>query len=386
MPDAGHTTEARPNRRRRRPQSNPPRIVLAIGTLGLGGAEGQVVELARGLHRRRWDVHVATLIEVGPHAGALEQEGIPLYQGHFRNVHRAAVWDALAFPKRFVGYVAWLRRVRPDIVHAFLFHAYVPSVFAARLAGVPMVVTGRRSLGNYKRGRRLALWVERVANRWTDLVIANATAVADEVHAEERLPRHKLEVIWNGVPPRFFAVPDRAPSGVTTLLCVANLIAYKGHADLVAAAAMLARDGVAVRLRLVGDGPERGALEAQARSSGVPVEFLGAQTDIPELLADCDIFVLASHQEGCSNSLLEAMAAGRPIVATAVGGTPEVVGDAGVLVRAHDPAAMYRELAALTRDESARHALARAARERAMTHFSLDQMIDAHVSLYKRED
>jgi glycosyltransferase involved in cell wall biosynthesis len=193
-------------------------------------------------------------------------------------------------------------------------------------------------------------------------------------------------VIWNGVPPRFFVVPDRAPSDVAALLCVANLIAYKGHSDLVAAAAMLARDGVAFRLCLVGDGPERAALEAQARSSGVPVEFLGARTDIPELLADCDVFVLASHQEGCSNSLLEAMAAGRPIVATAVGGTPEVLGDAGVLVPAHDPATMYRELAALTRDETRRRTLALAARERAMTHFSLDQMIDAHMSLYERED
>jgi len=367
----------------------PERVVLAIDRLGIGGTEQQVVELALGLQQRGWDVHVAALSGPGEHDDLLRRSGIRLFHGRVRDPRGVSrlrrVASVLSLPLALAQYARWLRRVRPTVVHGFLYKAYVPTVFAARLARVPVVITGRRSLGHFKRDRRLALRVERAANARTDVVVANSDAVAEDARAHEHLPPDKVVVIRNGVPERFFAVPPRAagPDEIR-ILCVANFIPYKGHTDLLDAAALLARDGIQFTLLLVGEGPDRSELEQRAHRLGVRAEFLGTRTDVDAVLAQSDIVVSASHEEGLSNSILEAMAAARPVVATAVGGNPEALGDAGVLVPDRDAGAMGVALAGLARDGSRREELGRAARERARTCFSLDRMIDEHVALYTR--
>jgi glycosyltransferase involved in cell wall biosynthesis len=364
--------------------TNARRVVLAIGTLEIGGTEGQVTELALGLRRRGWEVRVVSLRLGGPYAQQLRDHDVDVHDGVLRDPARPRAWDALAAPVRLVRYVAWLRRARPDIVHAFLFAAYVPTVFAARLARVPTIISGRRSLGNFKRGRRTWLLVERAANACTDLVIANSEAVKHDVCTQERLAPEKVVVIHNGVDDRFFAVPERTPSARPKIACIANLIPYKGHADLVEAAALLTRDGVPFDLVLAGEGPCRAQLERQVRTLEAPVEFLGTCRDIVGLLSTTDIVVSASHEEGFSNSLLEAMAAGRAIVATDVGGNAELLGDTAVLVAPHDPAAIHRALHALLDDEERRRDLGTRARARAKKEFTMEKMLDAHVELYER--
>ena len=194
----------------------------------------------------------------------------------------------------------------------------------------------------------------------------------------------KVRVIPNGVPPRFFDITERVRAAGTdpNVLCVANLIPYKGQADLVDAAALAARVGAHFRLLLAGDGPERSALEERARTARLCVELLGTRSDVTSLLTDADVVVSASHEEGCSNSILEAMAAGRAIIATDVGGNAEVVGEAGVLVPAHNPVVLSRALTDLLRDEPRRRELGVAARARARELFSLERMLDAHLALY----
>ena len=367
----------------------PGRIVLAIRDLEIGGAEGQVAALAGGLHRRGWQVHVAALFGNGPHQAVLENEGIDVFRARFRDPRRVAVRRrpaaVLSLPIGLAGYARWLRRVRPDVVHAFLYQAYVPTAFAARLARVPSVVTARRNLGGYKRGRRFALLVERAANACTDLVVANSEAVAERTLEDEGLPAEKVMVIPNGVPERFFEIPELANrAGPPRIVCVANLRPPKGHGDLLEAAAMLVRDQVAFQLVLAGDGPCREELELRARQLAVPAEFLGSQRDIAAVLADADIVVSASREEGFSNSIIEAMAASRPVVATSVGGNSEALGDTGVLVPPGDPAAMHRELLTLLQDPERRRALGARARSRAATQFSLQRMISTHAELYAR--
>ncbi len=351
----------------------------------MGGAEGQLTHLALDLHRQGWDVRVAALLGDGPHAVTLENAGIEIYRGRLRNPSKARIVDALLLPFRFVRYVRWLRRVRPALVHAFLYHAYITTAFAATVARVPVVITARRSEGFFKAHHRPALFLERFANRYTDLVVANSAAVADDVRANEHLAAEKLVVIHNGVADEFFAVPEPTTTpGEPVVLCVANFIDYKGHRDLLDAAALLVGNGLRFVLRLVGVGPERPALERTVTEGALPVEFLGQRSDVEAQLAAADLFVLPSHQEGFSNSLLEAMAAGRAIVATDVGGNPEMLGDTGVLVPAHDPTALRDALGALLVDEPRRRQLGRAARERARVHFSLAAMIEAHVNLYTK--
>jgi glycosyltransferase involved in cell wall biosynthesis len=369
-------------------RARPERVVLAIDRLDIGGTEQQVVELALGLRRRGWDVHVAALAGPGAHDDALTRSGIAVYHGRLSDPRAAfrigALATALGAPLAFWRYVRWLRRVRPTVVHGFLYKAYVPTVFAARRAHVPVVVTGRRSLSHFKRSRRLALRIERAANVRTDVVVANCDAVAVDAREYERLPADKVVVINNGVPERFFAVPIVEPSADLRILCVANFIPYKGHDVLLDAATTLAATGIAFTLSLVGDGPERASLEHRAEALGDRVVFLGTRTDIESLLAATDVVVSASHEEGLSNSVLEAMAAGRAVVATSVGGNPEALADTGLLVPDRDPAAMSAALATLARDPSKRAAMGMAARERARARFSVERMVDAHIALYAR--
>jgi glycosyltransferase involved in cell wall biosynthesis len=270
------------------------------------------------------------------------------------------------------------------VLHAFLFHSYIIAAPAARLARVPVLVAGRRSLSDFKRGRRWVLVLERAATAMTDLLIANAEAVAADARDSEGVPADKVIVIYNGLPDAAFTVPARTGGrpGRPVVLCVANLKPYKGHRFLVEAAGMLRERGLEVTLRLVGDGPERPALEALAVRHGVDARFLGARTDADRLLADVDVAVLPSLTEGLSNAVMEAMAAGRPVVATEVGGTGELLRDRGILVPPGDAAALADGLERLLTDAGYADGLAAAAHAWVSANATLDTMIDRHVAVY----
>jgi glycosyltransferase involved in cell wall biosynthesis len=362
--------------------------VLSIGQLHLGGTERQVALLARGLHQRGIQVAVATLRESGVYVAELREAGIPVFEAGFP--HWSLRLDApvgwFARPPRmlaaFQRYRAWLTSFAPDVVHAFLFFAYIVTPFAARSSGVPVVVAGRRSLGLFKEGRRVALALERVATSLTDLVVANSVAVAENVLAQESLPRDRLTVVPNGLAPESFACVPPASLDVPppVILCVANLKAEKGQKVLIRAAARLGRGTVV----LVGDGPQRSSLVRLARETGVRLHLLGQLRDVPALLGAADVVVVPSFEEGSSNSLLEAMAAGRPIVATAVGGNPEALGSTGLLVPVGDDGALAAAIARLLDCPAEAGALGRVARERAARLFSCDAMVDRHVALYEQ--
>lgn len=365
------------------PSARPEQVCLIIGQLGLGGTEKQLVLLARGLRDRKVETTVLVMFDGGPGEEALREAGITVVRLGFRT--KKAGWrmpaaNLLAFWRL----VAHLRRTRPDILHAFLFHAYVLAAPAARLAGVPVLVAGRRSMGEFAEGHRVFAAVERVATRATDFLIANARAVAENTRSRERIPQSKITVVYNGLTDSAF---DQVPPAAFTtqspvVLCVANLIAYKGHRFLLQGIAALQRTGLACTLLLAGDGPERASLERQAKRLAIDARFLGARTDVQALLARADVLVLPSLHEGMSNAVMEAMAAGRPVVATAVGGTVELLRGRGVLVPPADPDALADGLRrVLTEPELAGH-LVREAREWSRAHLRVDAMVDQHVRIY----
>jgi L-malate glycosyltransferase len=372
--------DAAPGRRR----AASPRICLIIGQLGLGGTEKQVVLLAEGLHRRGIEVTVVVLTGEGPREAALRAAGVPVV--HI-GLQQPGDWTAV--PRLFAAarrLTRYLRTARPDLVHAFLFHSYVLGALAARLAKVPVFVAGRRSLDDFKLGRRWVRYTEWCATRMTDLLVANAQAVAECARTTERVPADKLTVIYNGLPAEAFepAQPVRLDTVDPVLLCVANLKSYKGHAILLEAAAILRERGMPCTLALAGDGPEREALDRQARELGVDARLLGSRTDVDRLLAAADIAVLPSLTEGLSNAVMEAMAAGKPVVATAVGGTPELLADGrGVLVPPGDPVALADALATVLLDPGYADRLGRAAREWSRTYLHADAMVAQHVVLYE---
>jgi glycosyltransferase involved in cell wall biosynthesis len=363
--------------------ARPTRVCLMIGQLGLGGAEKQLVLLARGLRERSVETSVLVMFDGGPGEEALREAGIPVVRLGFRVT--AARWRMpSANVMAFLRLVAHLRTMAPDVLHAFLFHSYLSAAPAARLARVPVLVAGRRSMGEFAEGHRLFQALERAATRATDFLIANALAVAENTRCRERVPRDKISVVYNGLPDSAFEpVP---PASLITespvVLCVANLIAYKGHRFLLDGIARLQEQGHACTLALVGDGPERPALEAQAGRLGIDARFLGARRDVPALLARADVFVLSSLHEGMSNAVMEAMAAGRPVVATEVGGSGELLRGRGVLVPPADPDALADGLRQVLTDPRSARRLAERAREWSRVHLRADAMVDQHVRIY----
>ncbi|ACZ89213.1 glycosyltransferase [Streptosporangium roseum] len=366
------------------------RVALLIPQLmPLGGTEVQISLLARELRARNIDVKVLVLRRGGRHTesprlkGMLE--GIEVHQLGFVPVSGRP--SALARNLRAcISLLRLLRRLRPQVLHAFLYFGYVVGAPVARLARVPVVVAGRRSQGFFKRSRRWVLALERGATRLTDHVVANAVAIAGETRAVERVPARKLSVIYNGLPePAFDPVePEHVDTSLPVIVCIANLLEVKGHRFLMEAAALLSRQGRACTVVLIGEGPERGPLEAQAAALGVDVRFLGCRTDTAGFLARADVVALPSLSEGLSNAVMEAMAAGRPIVATSVGGTPELLEDRGVLVPAADSPALAEGFVRLLDDPELAASLGAAARAWARKNLDVAVMADQHVTLYQR--
>jgi glycosyltransferase involved in cell wall biosynthesis len=360
------------------------RVSLLIGQLGVGGTEKQLTLLARGLTARGVDTTVLVMFEGGPREDALRAADVPVIHLGFHR--RSAGWRMPpANVAAFARLVAHLRRARPDVLHAFLFHSYVAAAPAARLARVPILVAGRRGLADGKAGRPMLRAVERVATHLTDLLVANAQAVADDARRAEKVRRDKVVVVRNGLPDSAFAScpPADLRSTRPVLLCVASLRTYKGHRYLLDAVARLKARGLPCTLALAGDGPERSTLEDQAVRLGIDVRFLGIRADVDRLLARADVAVLPSLEEGMSNAVMEAMAAGRPIVATDVGGTRELLQGRGVLVPPAEPEALADGIEQVLTDPGWATRLGRLARAWSREHLLADAMIDRHIRIYR---
>jgi glycosyltransferase involved in cell wall biosynthesis len=323
----------------------------------------------------------------GPRTAELHAAGVPVVDLGFRQrtvrpglMRPAMIWTNVV---AFAGLVRYLRRVRPVVLHAFLFHSYVTAAAAARLARVPVVVAGRRSM-SVTRGRPLFRALERVADRLTDLIVANAEAVAEEARLVDGVAAEKITVVYNALPRDAFvpAAPAAIAATSPVVLCLANLRPCKGHADLLDAVALLRDRGTDVTVVLAGDGPQRPRLTSQATALGLDVRFLGSRTDVNALLARADVVVLPSTAEGLSNAVMEAMAAGCPVVATRVGGTVELLAGRGVLVPPRDPAALADGLHSVLNEPGYAGPLVTAAREWIARTAQLDVMVDRHLEIY----
>ncbi len=368
----------------------PLSILYLIGSLEVGGAETQVLHLVRGLHGRGCRCRLFVLQGGGPLAEEYRRLGVVVDSGGLRPGDlRARPWKLMPAALRLQRCVC---RVRPDIVHAFLPLVTLLGAAAGRLCGAAGVVTGKRALGTHQ-DRFPFLWpVDRLADALSDVITVNSRAVLADTLRRERVRASRLHLIYNGVAPfkggrervrRRLGVEDEEP----VVLTVANLIAYKGHADLIHAVRLVMDAGGRARFLLAGE--DRGLqadLVRRARALGVSaaVRFLGRRDDVADLYAAGDMLVLPSHEEGFSNVILEAMAAGLPVVATAVGGNPEAVvhGVTGWLVPPRRPEALAGKILDLLAHPGRAAQWGRRGRLRALSLFSLDRMIREHRRLY----
>jgi glycosyltransferase involved in cell wall biosynthesis len=370
------------------------KIAFVIGTLDLGGTEHQLVALAKGLDRSRFMPVVFCLTATGPLVADLEKAGLEIRCLGLRGL---SIWrNPIQVAQCLLAFFADLKQEKPEIIHGFLFHAYVLGAFAARIARIPIVVASRRSLSHFKAGKPHYSLVERLANWMTDLIVANSEAVKNDVVRQEKVEPSKIRVIHNGIDPSLCDVPAdpalraslQIPEGARVIGVVANLIHYKGHRFFLQACQEIKRQHSAVKFLLIGDGPCRGELEAFARELGLEkdVLFLGSRRDIPQLLALMDVAVLPSLEEGFPNAVLEAMAAAKPVVATRVGGVPEAVvhGETGLLVPSKDPEALAEAICLVLEHRTEAARFGEAGRRRVADCFDLLTMILQYEAMYER--
>ena len=354
---------------------------MVINDLGAGGAQRAMLEQARALDASRFEVEVASLElkSVAPwaerHAGP-----VPL---------RRAGW---------AGWIPYLRAFRPHIVHAHLAAGSVAAVIGALAAGRPRLVATCHNLTDWeeKRGHPVRL-LSRALLRQCDALVAVSEAVKEGMVRVHPGLAERVAVIYNGADLSAFAPPNidreaaRARLGYGAGDFVAGSIARldprKGLDVLIDAAARAVVELPDLRILIVGDGAERAALEARAMALGLNgrVAFAGEQADVRPYLAALDLFVAPSRTEGMGVAIVEAMAAGIPVVGARVGGIPEVLdqGAAGWLIDGHDPQEWGRALLRCARRPGEREGLAGAGLRRARA-FSVDQARLRLEVLYER--
>lgn len=362
------------------------RLSLIIPTLDQNGAEKQLVLLATGLPRDVFDVHVCTLTRGGPLEEPLRAAGIPVTRIDKR-------WKI--DPAAFLRLRRYLRELRPDIVHTWLFAANSYGRQAARQVGVPTVIAGERCVDPWKRWHELA--IDRYLARSTQRIVTNSSGVRD-FYVSQGLPADKFTIIPNGIAPRGeepAAAGNRAefleelglPSDTKLIGAVGRLWPQKRYQDLIWAAELLQWPHPQAQLVIVGDGPQRWRLERYARQvkMGSRVHFLGQRSDVARLLGFFDVFWLASGYEGQSNALMEAMLAGLPVVVSDIPGNRDLVvsEETGFLVSVGDRADFARRTRALFDDPELARRVGQAARTRMLEQFSVARMVERHVSLYR---
>jgi glycosyltransferase involved in cell wall biosynthesis len=358
----------------------------------VGGTELNAVRTAERLDRRRFAVSVMCIRESGPLMARYEKAGIP--------VHTFPMSSLLGLEaiQQAVRLIRFLRSERADVVHSHDAYTSVYGTLCARLAGVPGVIASRRSWHSpHLQGRILR--ANRVAYRFADRVVANSPSVSRLVETEAGVPASRVVTIPNFLDPEAFEpmpADDRrrmldelgVPEDAFVVGIVARLSPVKDHATLLRAIASLRDQIPLLHLVLVGDGPERAAIEALAASLEISdiVHLAGERTQPPNLHGLFDVSVLCSTSEAFPNSVLEAMAASRPVVATAVGGTPDAVreGATGLLVRPRDPVQLADALLRLYRDPALRARLGAAGCAAARAGYSAEAVISQVEALYTR--
>jgi glycosyltransferase involved in cell wall biosynthesis len=356
------------------------RVLILVTLSETGGAQAYVASLLPALVGA-FDVVVAAQGE-GPLRDATLSAGARFVS--LRHMRREP--HPLHDPLELAELVALMRRERPAIVHANSSKAGILGRVAAAVAGVPVrIFTAHAWAFRAETGvvSSLYRWADRLAAPLTTATICVSEGDRHAGLSARTCRAERTVVIPNAVD--VAATPRAALAGEPpVVIAVGRLAAPKDPLTLVRA---LARVAAPSRALIVGDGPLRPAVEAEIERLGAPIALAGERRDVPALLASADAFVLASRSEGAPLAILEAMAAGLPVIASDVGGVRELVadGETGVLVAPGDPGALAAALERVLADAELRRALGAAGRRRAQERFELGLLRRAHLRLYERE-
>lgn len=352
-------------------------IVFVVNGFGVGGGELKLLELAGRLDREKYEL---AIVSVGQ-GGVLEERfralGVP--------VHVLRKWCGfdVRLPFRLA---ALLRRHSADLVMSTLFYADIMSALATFIYRPKALVSWEVITGQLSWYQKWAY--RRLANRFT-----RVAAVSQSIHPfiirDRGQDPQRISTIYYGVDlDKYHPLAPDEKSAAVVFGTVARLVYQKGHTHLLEAIPGVLARHPGTRWRFVGDGELRTELEAQAQRLGIAqaVEFCGRRDDVQQQLGSFDVFVLPSLWEGFPNVVLEAMAAGKPVIATAVEGTIELVVDneTGVLVPKQDAAALAEAMVRLAADAALRERMGQASRHRVETHFSVQKQVAEFEALFDR--
>ncbi len=366
------------------------RIAYCVAQMDFGGTELNAVRTAERIDHDRFDVTVASLVDKGPLLERYANAGIPVARFPITSLYDRTVLREGMRLYRF------LLAQRIEIVHC---HDMYSNVFVApwaRLARVPLIIASRRWIHPVS-DRRLEL-ANRIAYRLVHRVLGNSRAVAQLLRDGDGVAERRILRVPNFVEERAFESPHACarssfrndlgiPTKAEVVGCIARLVDVKDHGTLLRAVALLATRRPTLHVVLIGDGPCRSGLERLAGDLGISARthFAGARPNLPNLHHFFDVSALTSLSEGFPNSLVEAMAAGRPVVATNVGGNSDAVrGSTGVLVPPSDPDAFSDALEMVLANGDLQRRMGAAALRIARSEYHVDSVIPGLEAIYVR--
>jgi glycosyltransferase involved in cell wall biosynthesis len=365
-------------------RTGPVRVCFLIDELSRGGTEAQLLELLHNLDRTRIQPHLALMRRTRAGRG-LEPDDCPVLDLEV-DTFVSDFFDLTLGPK-VLRLSRYLRARHIDVLHLYFKASTYLGLAAARLARVPRVVRTQNNLGYWMGWYDREKWA--FLNRWVDALVVNTQQGKERLARAQRTDPRKIVILENGLDlSKFQTSPRRTARGPRRVGMVANLRPVKNPETFVRAAALLGRRHPELEFALAGDGELRPRLEALAAEWGVSgrCQFLGSVGDVPGFLAGLDVAVLCSDSEGMSNSLLEYMAAGLPIVATAVGGNPELIRDGreGLLVPPRGADRLADAVRRLLDDRALAQRLGANARQRVERQFSREAMVRRFETFYRR--
>jgi len=351
------------------------KIVHVVDSMEMGGAETLVLQMCRLQREQGHDPCVYAVAALGALGEQMRKEGFVVRAGMGKHLPDATRSFFRAF-----------REERPDVVHL---HNPTPTIYAAlaaRLTGVPGIVSTRHSLVAPPLDRVMELKY-RLAAIFCDWIVGICDATTANVRSARSAPARKIVRVYNGTDPLMRVAKDQCPakSGFT-LIYVGRLAPVKNHGLLLSAFRIALQSRPDLRLWMVGDGSERGALETMTMRLGIAaqVRFWGQQLDVAPFFSAADAFIMSSRSEGIPVSLLQAFSLGLPAIVTDVGGMTEGVrlAKAGFAVSATDPTEMAGAMLRLAEDDAEREQFSKNAEEAFHERFTLQAMVDAYAELY----
>jgi glycosyltransferase involved in cell wall biosynthesis len=360
-------------------------VLHLIGTLAAGGAERNLYYLAPCMARSKLRYGICCLLRRGEFADEIESLGVPVFEIGYRR--RYLVRTVLALRKL-------LKQRNVTVLHTHLYESGFVGRLAGWLAGTPVIITHEHGKTLWKKWYHR--WFERFALHFTDLRIAVSQDIVNLRMRYEATPPSKIRLVYNAVDPRAFEVAPEVRRVKRTELgiddsfvvgTVGRLVVAKSYDLLLEVAREICAKRPNVRFVLVGDGPLAGELSQMRDSYNLQERFilLGRRTDIPELMAAIDLYIISSRREGLPLALIEAMMSARPIVSTAVGGIPDTLTHScdGILVEPGNKAALVGAVDALIDNRSRMEVLGQNARKKAIERYSPERVLAELEMIYE---